>query len=85
MAAVYRMEHYDWTADQAFREMKQYRFGWDFLHPEFKGFVYAYHPGSVQKVTLRRVTAGEMPTTAAAVEPLDRPAAPVAAAAPVGG
>jgi hypothetical protein len=31
-----------WTSDQAFREMKQYRFGADFLHPEFKRFVYAY-------------------------------------------
>ena len=24
--------------------MKQYNFGADFLHPEFKQFVYAYHP-----------------------------------------
>ena len=24
--------------------MKQYRFGADFLHPEFKRFVYAYRP-----------------------------------------
>jgi hypothetical protein len=23
--------------------MKQYKFGLDFLHPEFKRFVYAYH------------------------------------------
>jgi len=42
MTAVYRMEKDGWTADQAFREMKQYEFGWDFLHPEFKRFVYAY-------------------------------------------
>jgi protein tyrosine/serine phosphatase len=44
MTAVYRMTHDDWTADQAFREMKQYKFGADFLHPEFKRFVYGYHP-----------------------------------------
>jgi hypothetical protein len=33
-----------WTADQAFREMKTYNFGADFLHAEFKAFVYAFHP-----------------------------------------
>ena len=43
MTAVYRMTHDGWTADQAFKEMKQYGFGADFLHPEFKKFVYAYH------------------------------------------
>jgi tyrosine-protein phosphatase SIW14 len=42
MSAVYRMEKDGWTADQAFREMKEYDFGSDFLHPEFKRFVYAY-------------------------------------------
>jgi len=40
---VYRMEQ-GWTSEQAFREMKQYRFGSDVLHPEFKKFVYAYRP-----------------------------------------
>jgi protein tyrosine/serine phosphatase len=42
MTAVYRMTYDGWTADQAFKEMKQYDFGADFLHPEFKRFVYAY-------------------------------------------
>jgi protein tyrosine phosphatase (PTP) superfamily phosphohydrolase (DUF442 family) len=42
MTAVYRMEQDGWTADRAFKEMKQYEFGWDFLHPEFKKFVYGY-------------------------------------------
>src|SRR5207245_11308937 len=42
MTAVYRMNQDGWTADQAFREMKQYKFGADFLHPEFKEFVYNY-------------------------------------------
>jgi uncharacterized protein (TIGR01244 family) len=42
MTAVYRMENDGWTAEQAFREMKKYDFGMDFLHPEFKKFVYAY-------------------------------------------
>jgi len=44
MTAVYRMERDGWTADQAFREMKQYKFGWDFLHPEFRRFVHGYSP-----------------------------------------
>ena len=43
MTAVYRMEKNGWTSDQAFKEMKKYDFGFDFLHPEFKKFVYAYH------------------------------------------
>lgn len=44
MTAVYRMIHDGWTADQAFKEMKDYKFGADFLHPEFKRFVYGYQP-----------------------------------------
>lgn len=42
MTAAYRMTHDGWSADQAFTEMKHYKFGADFLHPEFKDFVYAY-------------------------------------------
>lgn len=45
MTAVYRMTNEGWSADQAFKEMKQYKFGADFMHSEFKKFVYAYHPG----------------------------------------
>lgn len=43
MTAVYRMTNEGWTADRAFQEMKQYKFGADFLHPEFKSFVYDYY------------------------------------------
>ncbi len=42
MTAVYRMTGDGWTSDQAFNEMKKYDFGADFLHPEFKKFVYTY-------------------------------------------
>lgn len=42
MTAVYRMTHDGWTADKAFAEMKQYKYGADFLHAEFKQFVYDY-------------------------------------------
>ena len=44
MTAVYRMTKDGWSANQAFAEMKRYKFGADFLHPEFKKFVYEYHP-----------------------------------------
>ena len=44
MTAVYRITEDQWTPDQAFKEMKTYKFGADFLHPEFKSFVYAFHP-----------------------------------------
>ena len=44
MTAVYRMVQDGWTSDQAFKEMKRYKFGMDFLHPEFKRFVYAFRP-----------------------------------------
>ena len=44
MTAVYRMARHGWTPDQAFKEMKDYHFGPDFLHPEFKRFVYGFHP-----------------------------------------
>jgi len=42
MTAIYRMTHDSWTSEQAFKEMKQFKFGADFLHPEFKRFVYAF-------------------------------------------
>ena len=44
MTAVYRMIKDGLTGDQAFKEMKRYRYGPDFLHPEFKQFVYKYQP-----------------------------------------
>jgi tyrosine-protein phosphatase SIW14 len=44
MTAAYRMAHDAWTADRAFNEMKEYKFGADFLHSEFKDFVYGYRP-----------------------------------------
>ena len=42
MTAIYRMTVDKWTADQAFNEMKQYKYGATFLHPEFKAFVFDY-------------------------------------------
>ena len=42
MTAIYRMTSEGWTGARAFEEMKQYKFGADFLHPEFKKFVLGY-------------------------------------------
>src|SRR4030095_10317086 len=44
MTAIYRMEDDGWTADQAYQEMKRYKFGSSIWHPEFKDFVYHYQP-----------------------------------------
>ena len=44
MTAIYRMTKDGLNGDQAFKEMKQYKYGPDFLHPEFKKFVYQYQP-----------------------------------------
>jgi protein tyrosine/serine phosphatase len=43
MTAVYRMTQHGWNADQAFDEMKKFKFGASFLHPEFKQFVYDFY------------------------------------------
>ena len=64
MTAVYRMEKDGWDADRAFKEMKKYDFGFDFLHPEFKKFVFAYGPqrdrvASVQDAKTEVATAVE--------------------------
>ncbi len=48
MTALYRITQDGWTSDRAFQEMKQYKFGADFLHPEFKAFVYDYHAVAVE-------------------------------------
>jgi tyrosine-protein phosphatase SIW14 len=42
MTAAYRMTHDGWTGDRAFSEMKSFKFGMDFLHPEFKQYVYNF-------------------------------------------
>lgn len=44
MTAVYRMTHDGLTGAAAFKEMKQFKYGPDMFHPEFKEFVQAYDP-----------------------------------------
>src|SRR6188474_3155973 len=66
MTAIYRMTADKWTPEQAFKEMKQYKFGADFLHPEFKRFVYAYHvePESVAPAVLATSVIASEPVAA---------------------
>ena len=42
MTAAYRMKYDGWSADQAYEEMKEYKFGASFLHPQLKRFVFDY-------------------------------------------
>lgn len=42
MTAVYRMTRDGLSGADAFKEMKQFKYGPDFLHPEFKKFVHEY-------------------------------------------
>lgn len=42
MTAVYRMSRDGISGAEAFAEMKRFKYGPDFLHPEFKKFVYEY-------------------------------------------
>jgi len=58
MTATYRMTHEGWTPDQAFKEMKQYKFGADMLHPEFKDFVYHYRPETTAPLVAAAATTG---------------------------
>jgi protein tyrosine/serine phosphatase len=44
MTAVYRMTHDGLTGKEAFAEMKRFKYGAEFLHPEFKQFVYGFKP-----------------------------------------
>lgn len=51
MTAVYRMTNDGLSGQQAFAEMKRFKYGPDFLHPEFKQFVYGFKP-SVSTATV---------------------------------
>ena len=61
MTAIYRIADEGWTSDRAFQEMKQYKFGADFLHPEFKQFVYRYQAPVVQLAEASKPAADPAP------------------------
>ena len=48
MGAVYRLQFYGWTFDQAYKEMKQYDFYTSWGHQAFKDFVEDYYARSSQ-------------------------------------
>jgi protein tyrosine/serine phosphatase len=56
MTAIYRMTTDNWSAAQAFAEMKQYKFGADFLHAEFKDFVLGYPARTAHAAAAAAVT-----------------------------
>ena len=56
MTAAYRMAFDRWSADKAFAEMKRYDFGPDFLHPEFKKYVYAFDASAAPTPTVVAAT-----------------------------
>ena len=47
MTAIYRITGEGWAPLQAFNEMKQFKFGADFLHKEFKDFVLGFNAADV--------------------------------------
>jgi tyrosine-protein phosphatase SIW14 len=62
MTAIYRMTQDRWSAVDAFNEMKQYKFGADYLHREFKEFVLAFRADALKAIA----GASEEPHPAAA-------------------
>jgi protein-tyrosine phosphatase len=44
MTAIYRMTVDGWNSARAWSEVKQYKYGAEFLHPEFKEFISGYVP-----------------------------------------
>jgi protein tyrosine/serine phosphatase len=59
MIAIYRMTNDGWTADQAYREMKQYHFETFISHPALKKFVFAFKPGPTQPVVATTIIPGQ--------------------------
>jgi tyrosine-protein phosphatase SIW14 len=49
MTAIYRMTRNEWTADQAYQEMKQYDFEYGYGHRPLKDYVYAYYSRLIRK------------------------------------
>src|SRR5262249_35577338 len=58
MTALYRMIDQGWSGDRAFAEMKNYKYGPDFVHSEFKKFVLGYHvdPANAAKANPLKAT-----------------------------
>ena len=68
MTAVYRMTKYGWSEDQAYNEMKQYKFETFFGHPELRNFVHDYY-AKLTPVKSAEVVAAPLPVAPDAVRP----------------
>jgi len=56
MTAIYRMTHDNWTADQAYGEMKRYGFDKGIGHGGLKDYVYDYYAGISQGGSINAAT-----------------------------
>jgi len=60
MTAIYRMTHDSWTADQAYREMTEYRYTSFPFHGSLKDYVYRYY-GDLQRPAKAKSRPGTLP------------------------
>ena len=58
MTAIYRMSHDGLSGKQAFAEMKRFKYGASFLHPEFKRFIEGFTP-TERTATVAAANAGQ--------------------------
>jgi len=58
MTAIYRMSHDGLSGKQAFAEMKRFKYGATFLHPEFKRFIEGFTP-TERTATVAAANAGQ--------------------------
>ena len=54
MTAIYRMSVDGWDSAKAWTEVKQYKYGAEFLHPEFKSFISTYVPAPAPATEARQ-------------------------------
>ena len=54
MTAIYRMTVDGWNSAKAWSEVKQYKYGAEFLHPEFKEFISTYVPAPAPATEARQ-------------------------------
>jgi protein tyrosine/serine phosphatase len=69
MGFVYRVNHYGWSFDQAYNEMKQYDFYTRFGHGDLKDFVREYAVSFVKKAALPAVVVDATPTSGDSTSP----------------
>jgi protein tyrosine/serine phosphatase len=55
MTAIYRLTKHHWTADQAYNEMKKFKFGPSLFHSQLKRFVYEYYQKLTAAITVTNV------------------------------